>query len=34
MKPVMVAEQSKACTVFTRSEAGIVGPYPTQDMDI
>jgi hypothetical protein len=30
----MVAEQSKVCTVFARSEAGIVGLNPTQGMDI
>jgi hypothetical protein len=29
-----VAEQSKACTVFVRSEAWIVGSNPTQDMDV
>jgi hypothetical protein len=28
--PVTVAEPSKACTVFARSEAGIVGSNPTQ----
>jgi hypothetical protein len=32
--PVTVAERSKACTVFARSEAGIVGSNPTQGMDI
>jgi hypothetical protein len=32
--PVMVAEQSKACTVFARSEAGIMGSNPTQGMDV
>jgi hypothetical protein len=32
--PVTVAEGSKACTVFARSEAGIVGSYPTQGMDV
>jgi hypothetical protein len=26
--PVTVAERSKACTVFVRSEAGIVGRIP------
>jgi hypothetical protein len=31
-KPVTVAEQSKAYTVFARSEAGIVGSSPTQCM--
>jgi hypothetical protein len=33
-KPVTVAQRSKACTVFARSEAGIVGSNPTQDMDV
>jgi hypothetical protein len=33
-KPVTVAERSKACTVFARSEDGIVGSNPTQDMDV
>jgi hypothetical protein len=32
--PVTVAERSRACTVFARSEAGIVGSNPTQDMDV
>jgi hypothetical protein len=32
--PVTVAERSKACTVFARSEAGIVGSNPTQGMDV
>jgi hypothetical protein len=32
--PVTVAEQSKACTVFARSEPGIVGSNPTQGMDV
>jgi hypothetical protein len=32
--PVTVAEGSRACTVFTRSEAGIVGSNPTQGMDV
>jgi hypothetical protein len=32
--PVTVAERSKACTVFARSEVGIVGSNPTQDMDV
>jgi hypothetical protein len=31
--PVTVAERSKACTVFARSEAGIVGSNPTQGVD-
>jgi hypothetical protein len=30
----MVAERSEACTVFTRSEAGITGLNPTQGMDV
>jgi hypothetical protein len=32
--PVTVAERSKACTVFARSEAGFVGSNPTQVMDV
>jgi hypothetical protein len=32
--PVTVAEQSRACTVFARSEAGIVGSNPIQCMDV
>jgi hypothetical protein len=32
--PVMVAERSKACTAFTRSEAGIMGSNHTQGMDV
>jgi hypothetical protein len=32
--PVTVAERSKACTVFDRSEAGIVRSNPTQGMDV
>jgi hypothetical protein len=32
--PVKVAELSKACTVFARSEAGIVGSNPTQGMEV
>jgi hypothetical protein len=32
--PVTVAERSKACTVFARSEAGIVASNPTQGMDV
>jgi hypothetical protein len=30
----MVAERSRACTVFARSEAGIVGSNLTQGMDV
>jgi hypothetical protein len=33
-KPVTVDELSEACTVFARSEAGIVGSIPTQGMDV
>jgi hypothetical protein len=33
-KPITVASRSKACTVFARSNAGIVGSNPTQDMDL
>jgi hypothetical protein len=32
--PVTVAEQSKAWSVFARSEAGIVGSNPIQGMDV
>jgi hypothetical protein len=32
-RPVTVVERSKACTVFARSEPGIVGSNPTQGMD-
>jgi hypothetical protein len=32
--PVTVAERSKACTVFARSEPEIVGWNPTQGMDV
>jgi hypothetical protein len=32
--PVTVVERSKACTVFTRSEAGTMGSNPTQGMDV
>jgi hypothetical protein len=32
--PVTVAERSKAWTVFARSEAGIVGSNPKQDMNV
>jgi hypothetical protein len=32
--PVTVAEPSKACTAFARSEAGIVGSNSTQGMDV
>jgi hypothetical protein len=32
--PVTVAEWSKACTVFARSEARIVGSNFTQAMDV
>jgi hypothetical protein len=31
---VTVAERSKACTVFARSEAGTVGSNLTQGMDV
>jgi hypothetical protein len=33
-QPVTVAEWSKPCTVFARSEAAIVGSNPTQGMDV
>jgi hypothetical protein len=32
--PVTVAELSKACTVFARKKAGIMGSNPTQGMDV
>jgi hypothetical protein len=32
--PITVAARSKAWTVFARSDAGIVGSNPTQDMDV
>jgi hypothetical protein len=31
---VTVAERYKACTIFARSEAGIMGSNPTQGMDV
>jgi hypothetical protein len=31
---VTVTERSKACTVFARSEAGIVGSNPIQGIDV
>jgi hypothetical protein len=34
LKPGTVIERSKACTVFARSEAGIVSSNPAQDMDV
>jgi hypothetical protein len=34
LKPVPVAERSKAWSVFGRLVAGIVGFNPTQDMDV
>jgi hypothetical protein len=33
-RPVTVAERSKACTVFARSQAGIVGSNPTLGTDV
>jgi hypothetical protein len=33
-QPVTVAERSKACTVFARSETGIVSSNSTEDMDV
>jgi hypothetical protein len=33
-KPVTVAEQSKACTVYARSEPGFMGSNPTKGMDV
>jgi hypothetical protein len=34
LRPVTVAERSKSCTVFARSETGIVGSNPTQGMGV
>jgi hypothetical protein len=34
MHMVTVAERSKACAVFARSEAGMVGSNLTQGMDV
>jgi hypothetical protein len=34
VRPITVAERSKACTVFARSEAWILGSNPTQGMDV
>jgi hypothetical protein len=34
LTPVTVAARSKTCTVFARSEAGIVVSNPTQGMDM
>jgi hypothetical protein len=34
VQQVTVAERSKTCTVFTRSEAGIVGSNLTQGTDV
>jgi hypothetical protein len=33
-EPVTVAERSETCSVFARSEAGIVGSNHTQGMDV
>jgi hypothetical protein len=33
-EPVTVAVRSMACTVFARSDAGIVDSNPTQGMDV
>jgi hypothetical protein len=32
--PIIVAERSKVCSVFSRSNAGIVCSNPTQVMDV
>jgi hypothetical protein len=32
--PITAAARSKACTVFARSNAGIVGSNPIQGMDV
>jgi hypothetical protein len=34
LKPITVAAQSKAWTVFARWNAGIVGSNPTRGMDV
>jgi hypothetical protein len=34
IRPVTVAERSKAWTLFARSESGIVGSNPSQGMDV
>jgi hypothetical protein len=34
LEPVTVAERSKACTLFARSEAGTMCSNPTQGMDV
>jgi hypothetical protein len=34
IRPITMASQSKARTVFARSNAGIMGSNPTQDMDV
>jgi hypothetical protein len=34
LSPVTVAARSKAWTIFARSESGIVGLNPTQNMDV
>jgi hypothetical protein len=34
IQPITVAARSKAWTVFARSNTGIVGSNPTQDMDV
>jgi hypothetical protein len=32
--PIFEFKKKKACTVFARSEAGIVGSNPTKGMDV
>jgi hypothetical protein len=32
--PITVAARTEACTVFARSNVGIVGSIPTQGMDV
>jgi hypothetical protein len=34
LKPVPMADRSEACTVFGRSNTGIVGSNPTRGMDV
>jgi hypothetical protein len=33
-QPVTIAEPPESCSVFARSEAGIVGSNPIQGMDV
>jgi hypothetical protein len=31
--PITVAARSKGCTIFTRSDTGVVGSNPTRSLD-